>query len=139
MNCGWVFGSYRDQYSTEKKRGRKRRPLPPLAIAEWDEEDAEAWENEKSGRPEEFKQVWHTVVATMATLQNNCAVAYAMLNTGVFVDVREDDFAKPSPVELRFLKAKKEYESLSFDQQCRWCERIVGRYPRLQDIVEAMS
>lgn len=135
---GWTIGSYADQYSTERKCGRKRRKIPTMAISDWDEEDAEAWDSDMTGRPKEFKTVWHAVVAMMAGLWNHCPVAYAMLKTGVHVEVPKEGFKELSPLQNRFRDAIREYESLTFDQRCEWRDRVVGRYPRMEDVVEAI-
>jgi len=138
VDYGWTIGSYADQYSNERKRGRKRGKIPKLTISDWDEEDAESWDSDKTERPKEFKTVWHAVVAMMADLWNNCPVAYAMLRTGVHVEVPKEEFKELSPLQTRFRDAVRDFETLTFDQRCVWRERVVGRYPRMSDVVEAI-
>lgn len=93
-----------------------------MAISEWVEEDAEAWDSDKTGRPKELKNVWHAVVAMMAGLWNNCPVAYAMLKTGVHVEVPKEGFGERSPLQTRFRDAIQEYESLS--GEIAWWDEI---------------
>lgn len=140
VDLGWRYGSYKDTYQTERKRGRKRRPLPPIPSHEWDWDDAEAWDGDPAGRPPEFKLFLHGIVATMAELYNNWSVAYAMLQTGGFVDVPERK--PPSELtsrELRFRDAQRAFESLTSDQQRDWAERTRSRYPSLAEIVAAIA
>lgn len=137
---GWKYGSYKDQYRTERKRGRKRGKVAALPVFEWDHDEAETWDENPKGRPKEFKLILHAVVSTMAELRNNSGVAYAMLKTGCYFDIP----AGRSPSELshlerRFQEAIREYESLSFERQCDWSERVRRRYPQLTDIVAAIE
>lgn len=137
---GWRYGSYKDGYATERKRGRKRSPLPAIPIHEWDWDDAEAWDAEPKGRPKEFTLLLHGLVATMGELHNNCSVAYAMLKTGRYVDV--PDRNPPSDLsvqEKRFRDATREFESLTSDQQWDWAERVKRRNPSLAEIVAAIE
>lgn len=136
---GWKLGSFKDQYSTERKRGRKRAKLPTMKISHWDDDEAEQWDVQPKGRPKEYKLILHTVVAMMATLQNNCIVAYAMLKTGRYADVPEGKQPRDlPPAERRFSEAVEEYLAMNFDKQWKWSERIQGRYPRLVELVEAI-
>ncbi|MBI5757072.1 MAG: hypothetical protein HZA46_00985 [Planctomycetales bacterium] len=137
---GWKYGSYKDQYRTVRKRGRIRGKLAAMPACEWDEEEAATWDANPKGRPREFKLILHAVVSAMAELRNNCGVAYAMLKTGSYFDIP----AGRSPSELshlerRFQEAIREYESLSFERQWDWSERVKRRYPRLTDIVAAIE
>jgi hypothetical protein len=66
---GWKYGSYKDHYRTERKRGRKRDKLQGVPICEWDSEEAEAWDANPKGRPKEFKLFLHAIVSTMAELR----------------------------------------------------------------------
>lgn len=139
VDFGWAIGSYKDQYATLGKSGRKRRKLPVLEISGWEDEEAESWQLNKTDRPKEFKKIWHAVVAMMVDLCNDSAVAYAMLKLGIFVAVPTSEFAKLSPIEIRFRDATHEYETLTFEKMVKWRERIVGRYPRMKDVVEAIE
>lgn len=115
---GWKYGSYKDQYQTERKRGRKRSKLAAIPECDWNYEEAEAWDENPKGRPKEFKLILHAVVSTMAELHNNCSVAYAMLKTGRYFDIEAGDSrSELSPLERRFQDAIREYESLSSERQ----------------------
>lgn len=142
LSHGWEFGSYQDSYSSEAKPGRKRKSLSPLRISKWDDDEAKEWELRTSkSRPKEFTTVLHAVVSTMAELNNNCEVAFAMLKTGGFADLPEDRFQRRdlSPFEERFEAATKEYSHMTFDQQWEWCKSVQRRYPRLIDVVRAIQ
>jgi len=137
---GWKYGSYKDQYQTERKRGRKHSKLPAVPVFEWDHDEAETWDENPKGRPKEFKLILHAVVSTMAELRNNCGVAYAMLKTGSCFDIKAGDSrSELSPLERRFQDAIREYESLSSERQWEWSERVKRRYPQLRDIVAAIE
>lgn len=137
---GWKYGSYKDQYQTERKRGRKRSKLAGIPEYDWDYEEAEAWDANPKGRPKEFKLILHAVVSTMAELHNNCGVAFAMLKTGSYFDIdSEDSRSELSPLERRFQDSIREYESLSSEKQWDWSERVKRRYPQLREIVAAIE
>lgn len=137
---GWKYGSYKDQYQTERKRGRKRSKLVAIPECDWDYEEAEAWDENPKGRPKEFKLILHAVVSTMAELRNNCGVAYAMLKTGRYFDIDAGDSrSELSLLERRFQDAIRDYESLSSERQWDWSERVKRRYPQLRDIVAAIE
>lgn len=137
---GWKYGSYNDHYQTERKPSRKRKKLAPIPVFEWDFEEAGAWDANPKGRPKEYKLVLHAVVSTMAELHNNCSVAYAMLKTSSYFNIEAGDSrSELSPLERRFQDAIREYESLSFERQCDWCDRVKSRYPQLRDIVAAIE
>lgn len=137
---GWKCGSYKDQYRTERKRGRKRGELAAMPVCDWDYDEAESWDENPKGRPKEFKMILHAVVSTMAELHNNCGVAYAMLKTGRYFDIKAGDSrSELSPLKRRFLDAIREYESLPFERQCDWRDRVTRRYPQLADIVAAIE
>lgn len=132
--------SYVERYKSGRKRGRKRAKLPPMHISDWDHDAADAWDEAATkSRPKEYKKILHAIVATMAELRNNCSVAYAMLKTGVYVDVPEEELSsKLSPTQTKFEAATREYNSMTFDKQWDWCESVQRRYPRLIDVIEAI-
>ena len=87
------------------------------------------------GRPKEFELVLQACVATMAGLQNNCGVAYAMLKTGGFVDVSEGRSKRElSTLERQFRESAKEYDSLTTEQQTNWSEQTKRKHPSLIDV-----
>jgi len=140
VDRGWQFGSYKDQYTRDRRRGRLRKKLPLLRISDWDDEEATTWETAaKKSRPAEFKIVLQALAGTMAGLRNNCRVAYAMLKTGGYVDLA-DRFApkEPSEFQQKFVAAVEAFDSKTSDQQWDWCESAQRRYPGLIDVVEAM-
>lgn len=140
IEWGWKYGSYKDFYQTERKRGRKRSALPAMSICDWDYDEAAEWERSHKNRPKEFKVILHAIASTMAELHNNCGIAYAFLKTGTFFDIPQ--YKSPTelpPLEKRFYEACREYDALKFDKQCAWSENVRRRYPRLSDVVEAIS
>jgi hypothetical protein len=141
LDCGWTFGSCKDAYRTERRRGRKRSKLPTMQINDWDEDEAATWETMRDkSRPKEFKVILHAIITTMAELHNNCSVAYAMMKTGGYVDIPEGSSQdKLSPFVKKFSAAMREYDALTFDQQWDWCESVQRRYPRLIEVVEAIQ
>ena len=140
VDHGWKYGSYKDGYQTERKRGRKHHTLPAMRIRKWDFDEAASWEANRKDRPKEFNLVLRAIVATMAELHNNCAVAYAMLKTACFLHIPDQKPASElSPLEKRFRQAIDDYHRLTSDQQWDWCDRVKRRYPRLADIVQAIK
>lgn len=139
LDQGWTYGSCTDAYGPEP-RGRKRSKLRSLAIGDWDDEEVEQWETARpKARPKEFKTVLQSLVATMAQLHNNCSVAYAMLKTGGYVAIpKETPHTDWSAFQRKFAAAMKDFESMTFEQQWDWGERIQRRYPRLIDVIEAI-
>lgn len=140
LEQGWTFGSYMDQYRTERRRRRKQRALPILRVSKWDHDEAATWETTRGkSRPKEFLTILHAIIATMAELHNNCGVAYAMSKTQGFVDVPEGLFHRDqSPFQQKFQVAVREYEEWTFDQQWDWCERVQRRYPRMIDVIDSI-
>jgi hypothetical protein len=140
VDRGWQFGSYKDRYVSDGRRGRLRKKLPRLRISDWDDEEATNWETAKNkSRPAEFKIALQAVAATMAILRNNCRVAYAMLKTRGYVDLPDRSApAELSDFQRKFLAAMDAYDSMTFDQQWNWCESVQRRYPRLIDVVAAI-
>lgn len=137
---GWTYGSYKDSYRTEPKRGRKRGTLPVMPDWEWDYDAAAVWEANPKDRPEEFKLVLHAVVSTMAELHNNCRVAYAMLKTGCYFDIAKGKLpSELLPLEKRFSKVLHDYDSLPSDKKWVWAERVKRKYPQLTDVVAAIE
>ena len=141
LDYGWAYGGYAERYKSERRRGRKRDKLPPMHIGDWDYDEAETWETATgTSRPTEFKTILHAIVSTMAELHNNCSVAYAMLKTGVYVDVPESAIRRElSPIQAKFAAATDEYNSMTSDRQWDWCENVQRRYPRLIDVIEAIK
>jgi hypothetical protein len=140
INCGWRYGSYKEAYSTEAKRGRRHKGLPRLQINDWDWDEAETWETSRNGRPAEFKTVFQAVVRTMLERYNNLAAAYAMLHTGTYFGIEDDIHAQPqSPGEKKFLAAMREFVDWDSEKKLEWCQLAQTRLPRLIDVVNAMK
>lgn len=142
LDYGWRYGSYKDAYDPERRRGRKRKKRPLLSISnDIDDEVAESWESASGkSRPKEFKTILHAVVRTMVELRNNEGVAYAMMKTSSYVSVHEDRFGRElTPQQKKFSSATEDYEKLTYEQRRKWCDHVLLRYPRLIDIAEALD
>jgi hypothetical protein len=140
VDFGWQFGSFKDDYETDRRRVRKRKKLPRLRISGWDDDEVEAWETAaKKTRPKEFAIVLQAVASTMAELHNNSRVAFAMLKTGGYVELpRQTALDQLTAFQRKFAAALDVFDSMSADHQWHWCESVSRRYPRLVDVVEAI-
>lgn len=142
LKCGWRFGSYVDKYVGKDRRGRERKKLKlPRRVRRWNADEAESWELAGcKSRPADFMVVWHAVIAMMAALDNNCAVAYAMLRTGFFLETPENKpLSALSQEEQVFKSAVVTFQSWSLEEQWNWRDRVKRKYPRLIDVVEALA
>jgi hypothetical protein len=140
VDFGWRFGSFKDGYETDRRRVRKRKKLPRLRIRDWDDDEVTAWETaKKKSRPKEFTIVLQAVASTMAELHNNSRVAFAMLKTGGYVDVpRQTALDQLTAFQRKFAAALDAFDSKTSDQQWGWAESVQRRYPRLNEVVEAI-
>jgi hypothetical protein len=118
----------------------KKHKLPILRVSKWDHDEAATWETTRGkSRPKEFSTILRAIIATMAELDNNCGIAYAMSKTQGFVDIPKDLFhGDQSPFQQKFQAAVSEYEGWTFDQQWDWRASAQRRYPRLIDVIEAI-
>jgi hypothetical protein len=140
LDLGWQSGSFKDRYETDRRRAKKRKKLPPLRINDWDDDEVTPWETAaKKSRQQEFTIVLHALVSTMAELRNNSRVAYAMLKTGGYVDLsRQSAPDALTDFQRKFAAALDAFDSMTSDQQWDCCESVQRRYPRLNDVVEAI-
>lgn len=137
LEHGWAYGSFRDSYSADGRRNRKRKKLTPIPIEDWDWDEAETWQSERGRkRPAEFDTVWKSIIHTMAELYNNMSVAYAMQKTGTYQEIPQ--FTAPNPAERNFKDKVGEFEIMPLDDQMKWRDGVLRRFPRLIDVVEAI-
>ncbi len=140
LQQGWRYGSYNDAYGP-KRRGRKRvGRLPAIRGRHWEDDEAAQWETKRdASRPKAFTTILKAVIATMAQLDNNCRVAYAMSKTSTFEDLPDDPLHRElNAGEKRFLVATQQYDALTSDQRWHWSQGVQRRYPRLVDVVTAI-
>ena len=140
LRQGWRFGSYNDVYGP-KRLGRKNvGRLPIIRCRNWEDDEASLWEAKRdASRPKAFNTILKAVIATMAQLDNNCRVAYAMSKTSTFVDLPDDPLHRElNAGEKRFFAATQQFDALTSVQRWNWSQSVQRRYPRLVDVVDAI-
>ena len=82
----------------------------------------------------DFNKLLRAIVREMAALRNNCAVAYTMDDTRLYLEPR---WAKPADHGSgeRFEKAKVEFKAMSPDRQDEWLQKASRYRPSLATLV----
>jgi hypothetical protein len=130
LDLGWKYGSCTDKYEPAH-RGRKPKksafgPAPQIE----DDATKQLYSMKPADRPEYFNHLLDAVVRTMAELNNNWPVAYAMDKTKMYFS-ETDPFNAKTPAEKKFAEAARAFGVMDFKEQWNWCQRVVKRNPRL--------
>lgn len=130
LDLGWKFGSYADKYDPPQ-RGRKPKEANFGPAPEIEDDAAKQLHSMKpADRPEYFNHLLDAVVRTMAELNNNWPVAYAMDKTKIYFSETAPFNAK-TPAEKKFAEAARAFGVMDFKERWNWCQRVVKRNPRL--------
>lgn len=133
---GWKLGSYEDTYEKQDRRASRFHRKPIRCTWNWeDDEVAAEWEGTKpSKRPAAFNKLFDAIIREMAVLDNNCAVAYAMRHTHVYLGTHEIDKAETA-IAKKFRDAMSQYVSKGFDWQYDWRHNLARKCPHLDQFV----
>jgi hypothetical protein len=135
IDRGWRLGSWMDTYREDEPVETKvAQPVSLEDIDDWDEDEAEEWPGKRpSNRPASFNTIFGAMIRTMAELHNNSSVAYAMDKTKRFL--HEDQLKQDFTFRQRWGNLCWEFARMSMDQQIRWCDRMIRKYPSLAQLV----
>jgi hypothetical protein len=136
---GWRFGSFADAY-VDPTMSDDEEPTGDSETGSSDEDVLleELPAKPPRNRPASFNKVLRALVRTMAELDNNAAVAYAIAKTQRFFD-NVENIAKENetPAIRKYRVALSEFEEMSFDERYDWRTKIMKTYPRLDRILQS--
>ena len=128
------YGSCNDIYEPAQ-RGRKVKKTAFGPAPDIDDDAAKQLHSmQPADRPEYFNHLLHAVVRTMAELNNNWPVAYAMDKTKMYFS-ETSPLKATTPAEKNFAEAAWAFERLDFKEQWNWRERVLKRNPRLEQFI----
>ncbi len=137
LDRGWRLGSYEELFGRVdgRSRRRKREPIPYDWDWSLDDDEVNEWPRlSPQKRPPAFNMLLKAIVRELARADNNLATAYAIAKSRrYFTEFElESDNGKSAGM---FRDALAKFQQLDFDQQYDWKQRVVRRYPRLEQFI----
>jgi hypothetical protein len=137
LEQGWRLGSFEEVYEDESDKPKRERTPKTVEMHSYDDlgDEAEHWPTmDPRSRPPAFNQFLRALVREVARLCNNWPIAYAIDQAKVFFTEKQLQ-GNEARSASKFRDAVRRFEGMPFDQQYDWCEKVISKNPRLENIL----